>query len=778
MKKKIQKFLPLLPFLYIFLVWGFFAKPYVLDHKIPFPSTYLVNHSLPWSLYNKFWGPVKNDAMPDVVSQLYPWKKLTIEIWKSGAIPLWNPYSFSGTPLLANYQSAALSPFNLLFFVFPFNDAWSLLILFQPLVASIFLYLFARSLGISKLGSLIAGIAFMFCGFMVVWMAYGTLSMVIAFLPLMLFSVEKFVREKGFKYAILLSISIALSLISGHFQTSLYSLLVVFGYIGVHYYRERDHKIFILLFVYVLLGIFLAMPQLLPTAELYIHSVRSSIFTTAGGIPFWAFVTLFAPDFYGNPVTRNAIITYIEWASFVGIVPLFLACSTFFIRRNPYGIFFQIVAVASFLLVMDSPIQLLIQNLHIPVISTSTPSRMIVIFSFSLCVLAGFGMDAIISAIKKREMRSTLVSLSVMGGILMSVWISLFLFKPFSLEQIIVAKRNFLLPSILFFAVIVLIGVSYVVHFRYKATVNIMAVLLIMLATVDSLRFVQKWIPFDPASLAYPQLMSLEVIKKTAGTNRVFGRLGNEVVNYFEIFGMEGYDPLYIKRYGEFIRSSATGEFTQAERSVVNINKLGKFVNRINDLLSVAVIFHPKADTVQTWAFPVGKDPKRFSLVYKDYVVWLYKNTTMLPRPKLYSSYEVIKDEKAIINRLYSSQFDYKNRLIVETPIAGVPRDGSGNGSARFIKYTPHMIEIVVQTSAPALLFLSDNFYPGWQAYIDGQKTQIFRTDYTFQSVTVGKGRHRVIFRYEPLSFTLGVVFLGIGLIGLLFLPRFKKQLL
>lgn len=56
--------------------------------------------------------------MPDVTTQIYPWKKLTIDTYKSGYIPVWNPYSFSGNPQLANFQTAVFSPFNILFLYF------------------------------------------------------------------------------------------------------------------------------------------------------------------------------------------------------------------------------------------------------------------------------------------------------------------------------------------------------------------------------------------------------------------------------------------------------------------------------------------------------------------------------------------------------------------------------------------------------------------------------------------------------------------------------------
>ena len=135
-----------LPYLLIFVVWFIFSSPYFLKGLSPFPSDYQVNSFSPWSSYKELAGPVKNAAQPDLITQIYPWKNLVIEQWKAGQIPLWNPYSFAGTPLLANFQSAVFSPFNLLFFLpLKFIDSWSILVLLQPLFAGIFTYFFIFS---------------------------------------------------------------------------------------------------------------------------------------------------------------------------------------------------------------------------------------------------------------------------------------------------------------------------------------------------------------------------------------------------------------------------------------------------------------------------------------------------------------------------------------------------------------------------------------------------------------------------------------------------------
>ena len=138
------------PLIIIVAVWFVFSSPYFLQNKVPYPSKYQVTFFSPWSYYPEFAGPVKNNAMPDVIDQIYPWKYFTIQSLKNGQIPLWNPYSFAGNPHIANFQSAVFSPFNLILFLQPFYFAWSIFIFIAPFLAAFFNYLFLRELKLSK----------------------------------------------------------------------------------------------------------------------------------------------------------------------------------------------------------------------------------------------------------------------------------------------------------------------------------------------------------------------------------------------------------------------------------------------------------------------------------------------------------------------------------------------------------------------------------------------------------------------------------------------------
>ena len=738
---------------FILLLWFVFSAPYFFQHKVPYASKYQVTFFTPWSEYQEFAGPVKNGAMPDVVDQIYPWKHFTIESLKKGQIPFWNPYSFSGTPHLANYQSAVFSPFNLLFFILPFVDAWSLLILLQPLLAGLFMYLFLREQRVSSSAALVGSNAFMFCGFMVTWMAYGTLAMAVAFLPLALLGIEKGFRGRSFVLGpLLLTLSIAISFFSGHFQVSLYFALYTFSYLLFKYFQTKDFRAFLRTGGFYLGGVLIALIQIIPTLELYKVAVRSEIFSNAGAIPWHYLVTVFSPDFYGNPVTRNDWLGYYaEWGSFIGIIPLVLAFAALFVKKNKkIVLFFFFAGLTALLFAVDSPFQKLLVFLKLPVFSTSIPSRIVFLFSFSFAVLAAFGFDFVIEQLKKRSFRKIVIMFSVFSASLLFIWSLLLIFKILPADKSSLAVRNMFLPSLIFSSIFAAVVLNSI--FKKKFLILFLGVLLLLFTAFDSLRFANKWMPFDSRELVFPKMPVVEAMQKNVGNGRVYGDFGAYIDTYYNLPSIDGYDPLYNKRYGEFIQSATNGEFVNAQRSIVSLDKRGKYAGRVLDLLGVTIVYHPISRTNQGWAFPVWSNLKKYSVIYQDDKFQLFRNNTALPRAKLFYSYEVLKDDKNIIKKFYNDKFDFRNVLLLEEePHFAKASPGKPNNKVEITSYTPNRVKIFVSTDKPGLLFLSDSYYPKWKVKVNGKEQKIYRADYAFRAVLVPNGESEVEFYYNGL---------------------------
>ena len=753
----------------MFLIWFIFASPYFLQNKVPFPSTYQVNNFAPWSANSKFWGPVKNGAMPDIITQIYPWRHLAIEIWKTGQVPLWNPYTFSGNPLLANYQSGVLSPLNILFFLLPFVDAWSILVLLQPLLAGLFMYLFVRSLRVSKAGSLISSVSFMFCGFITSWMGYATLGYAILFLPLSLFCIEKYYETKKNIFLFLLSLTLPVAFFSGHFQISLYFLITVLIYIIYKFIVSQDIYKTLRLTLFVFFGLLLVMPQVLPSIELYIESFRSSFFQT-GGIPIEYLPSFLAPDFFGNPVTRNTWFgNYAEWNAYIGVLPFMLAIYSLLKIRKHQILFFFILGLLSLILGISNPISSLVLNLHIPVLSTSAINRIIVLFSFAFAVLAGFGYEQLLLDIKNASKKRILVWLSSFSLLFVILWIAIFQKVFIPLDKIAISKQNLILPTILFLASSASVALTVMLRrMNYNRAYAILALVFVALVVFDLLRFATKWQAFDPKNLVFPTFPTTEAFSKISGFNRVFGNLGGEATMYYKLPSVEGYDALYSKRYGQFLGYIEKEEFLESNWSVVNFPKNSKNTSKAINLLDIKYIVHKLADDHAGWTFPVWTYPKeQFDLIYKDDYYEFYQNNTVFPHAFLVGKYRVIKDQKQILKTIFSDHFDLRSEVVLEKNPEINMAEGD-LGVAQIISYKPNSIEISVNSKSNALLFSTDNFALGWKASVDGKNTPILRANYAFRATPVKKGRHIVRFFYDPWSFKLGVYLSAFGLIGIL----------
>ena len=94
--------------------------------------------------------------------------------------------------------------------------------------------------------------------------------------------------------------------------------------------------------------------------------------------------------------------------------------------------------------------------------------------------------------------------------------------------------------------------------------------------------------------------------------------------------------------------------------------------------------------------------------------------------------------------------------------------------------YEPERVALQVTSQAKALLILTDAYYPGWEASIDGQALLIYQTDVLFRAIIVPAGQHEVVFSFESQSFangrTLSLLGLAFGSLLAVIVIRMRKR--
>jgi uncharacterized membrane protein YfhO len=116
---------------------------------------------------------------------------------------------------------------------------------------------------------------------------------------------------------------------------------------------------------------------------------------------------------------------------------------------------------------------------------------------------------------------------------------------------------------------------------------------------------------------------------------------------------------------------------------------------------------------------------------------------------------------------LRNSQIDPRQSAIVEglTPDHPLTRQNPASPSAaKIVRYEAERVEITIDVAQQSLLVLSDAFYPGWTATIDGAATAIYPTNALFRGVVVPPGKHTVIFRFTPPLWRQGALLSAAGL--------------
>lgn len=139
----------------------------------------------------------------------------------------------------------------------------------------------------------------------------------------------------------------------------------------------------------------------------------------------------------------------------------------------------------------------------------------------------------------------------------------------------------------------------------------------------------------------------------------------------------------------------------------------------------------------------------------------IYENQRALPRAYLAHNAQIVQSGAEALKTISAKNFNYQNTVAIEgvspsqvfkasTELAAEP--------ATIAKDLPNEIRAEVNSKEPGILVLTDTFYPGWKALLDGKEVPIYRTNYLFRGVIIPDGKHTVEFKYFPDSFVVGLI--------------------
>lgn len=764
-----------IPLLLVSIPLFFFYKTLFFG-QIPFPGDLLLGNYDPYrsNTVAKFPEGVPHKGQgADVIRQAYPWKIFSIDSIKNGVFPLWNPYVFSGNTHLANLQSGVFYPLNILFFVLPFIDAWTVYIVLQYIFLFVFTYLYLRQIKLGTPASLLGAAAFSFSGFLTVWAEYGIIGHTMYFLPCVFFLTEKIFSSNNLRWYFLLALSIACSIFTGYIQLSLYMLLLLGAYVLFHFFaqKKRTYRKYIQLALSVVGGLLISSVQLIPLHEVLSLSLRSTYSYSVlleRLMPPENIITFLVPDFFGNSATGNYFLqggSNLERAAFIGVWPLVFGVFAIFSKKTFIKNFFAIVALVTLIFVISFPPVAYFHSIGIPFLSTGIPTRALSILCFCLAVLGAIGADAYLRGDILRKKK--IIVLCVFVIIFVSLWAITYLLPD---PRFAVSRRNLIIPTAIF-------GLgSVLIMLKIQKKIIISVILLITI--LELFYSFQKFNSFVPRNYIYPKNHITQKLREIQGIDRFWGYGSANIDTNFQIiekiYGTDGYDPLFSKRYGEFISASKNGKIPSVvPRSVANIHpgygvnelKQNPFRQRALDITGVKYVLNIKGTKGIDSAF--SKDT--YGLLWEENGWQIYNNKNVLERVVLFGDYIVHKNNQDVLKTLYAPSFKFQETLILEkdiSPLYSIRADP--DAQVTVLQYRPNEIIIETRSSRDQLLFISDNYFPGWRATVDGKNVDILRANYTFRAVPLKKGSHVIVMSYLPASFVAGAIITTAALLGLL----------
>ncbi len=742
--------------------------------KVPLPTDQIIQ----FPVFQKYQNPVtlnnRHGEMGDAMTQWYPWRKQAGESMRRGTLPLWNPHLLAGTPFQADPMSALFYPLNWLFIVLPAPVAWSLSFMVKIFLAAVFTALFLGEIGVSPWGRVIGGMAFAFGGFMTTWIAW-THSDVSIWLPLVCFFTLRLCSRPSLRAAVFLAIPVAMTLVAGHPGVAAYVIVTAGCYgLWITLCNHDSHFGPSILFLAAATGLALAFAavQVIPTIE-WLGAIDRTLEVTWPPLRLSYALALFSRDLSAD--INSAGIPIPLATVYVGALTLLLAPLAFFHRNRRDAVFFAVAGMVSFCSAYGiGPVDLWYDKL--PVFKGLKKEEALLLVDFSLAVLAGLG-TSLAEGFQWREWvagkRAAILAAVVLAAAAChqgTAWLSRRTMPGVDWWRSPRSFRVLLMVS----AALILLRLFQLLPGRRWA------LLAAALLTVDMLSFSHAYFPFNPVELIFPPAGMFDFLKEQPKPFRVISLNGSNPVNIEPNYGLsaaDGYD-FMLKRL-----LAATSGLTAPRRDVVafDVERVLAANNRVLDLLNVKyLVTTPYNDTVTR----LRTRPGRFREVWSDSNVSVFENMSVLPRAFLVPQSRIVNapTEEEEWTRVADPAFDPMNAVILPPEFKAGPGGDAGPAqAARFEEETNNRVRIAAAASMPSVLVLSQIYYPGWSAYIDGKKTPVIRTNYTFTGVLVDRGTHVIEFRFLPATFLWGAA-LSVAsiLLAILFaqkpLRRFGKK--
>jgi hypothetical protein len=714
----------------------------------------------------------------DLTDLNYPFRYFLSESLKRGEFPVWSSAISNGYPLFAEGQIAAAYPPNMLFAYFlPLMESLNASIFLMYLIIFIGTYAYFSLLKLSKPAAIFASIITAFSGFAANELLHFGMTVSFGYFLVQMALVQLFLNNNEMRFtqqliiSILMGITLGLSILGGHPQIIFYSLIYlfiywIFGWLSSShrllknskYHKSQNSKLkinnsfprlkivigklIVISLIFLIIGLSIGAAQLLPQTELTLNSNRRGG-VSAASIGRYSYPITAVMDFINPFSSYRADHTYEAFVNngwpideryvYPGLLALgFMVYGLWVVwrkkevRYQTIGKIFTLTFIISVFFAFGTQLMFGYFLTLPPFSFFRLPFRIIFLTSFAIAGLSAIGFDNLILRLKPKLQK-----------------------KKQSLSNCI--STYYLVPSAL--CLLLFFDLYYQVN-RLHPAVNAndwykkpetVSYLKDHLEGEERVFNQYYFYPSIKIFLTQPENWDKrESLINLRNLDPVFNNLLYHINKPTEAANSAG---LKVDRYNELETELFFNGLPYITTDTVESTDTFNFLNRLMGVRYVVTGAPVKSDLlseVKKVEFANDQDPVRI-YEYMDY----YPRAFMVPKAEK-------AEAQAIKEHLYKGDFDAKQKIFIEED-SDWSAKGGFTATTEIKKYTDQKVEIETQSAGDGWLFLSDTYYPGWKASVDGKNKKIYLANYAFRAVQVPEGHHQVIFTYEPTSFNWGL---------------------
>jgi len=717
----------LLVVLVLILLWGFFSWRFLTPNEAD-------RVSLPEG---------------DFTQQFYVFRAFAYDELCHGRFPLWMPCIYAGYPYQADPQSATLYPpfwVTMLALRVMRYGHYPILALVTEVLAhllatSLFTYAFLRAERARRLAALFGAVIFAYGGFLT---GYPLLQSAIVetatWLPLALLGARWFANGRRIAGVALSSLALALSVLAGHPQTTLFVFYLALAYWLFLTWPAFRWRALPIAMLPAALAVGLSAGQVLPTLAYTRLSTRSGLsFAQAGiGFPLRDVLQFFVTGLVSH------------WQPlYVGVLPLILVFVALAARRRATGIFWMGAALVGLLLSFGQHTALFdLAYLAWPGYRLFRgQERHALVVSFALAVLAAQGLGVLLSPLRRRERRWLAAIIRCLALMLLVLLVALAGVVVSLQQPDVPASRVTLSERLAFFLLMAFLSWLLLGRRLYQGRVRrrigwlAVAVLVLDLFTLNrSINYAPADPPFPVVPAVAPMLADSTPFFRFQDDYRLPGHTGC-AHGLEEVYGIT---PIKLARYQEFIERVPE----EVRWSLLGVRYLVTWRSRLERPDGTPIpaerLYAQGEPPDATYVYRLANEPRFAWIVH---VVW------------------TARDDDEVFALLSALDFDAGRIAVVKGHQPSVFPTTGGVEAVMVVERTPARVRLRVDLPSPGLLVLSQANYPDWEATVNGEPVSLLEVDGLLPAVTLPAGDADVTFRYRPATFYAG---LGVSAMTLL----------